>query len=264
MRGLGGVAVVAAWALSACSSFEAAPAPASASGDGGATSGGADAGEQPRRGLVLALDFDDDDPSVAKDSSGLGNHASVFGGARVEGVHGRALDFAAAGAEPVSVSIPSSPSLDIAGTELTIAFFVSVPLPLLAHDQVLIGKVWTTGSNAPPWYQYGVELNMEGKDIELFVGEGADPLPPPRAAAIPAFGTFTHVAFVVGGGTATAYVNGLASAPQPMTIPISARGTALALGVDATGGQAFGGILDEVRIFDRALDAEEIRQLAAR
>lgn len=259
MRLLGWSAIVA-FTLCACASFGATPEEPGA--DGGAPD--AASGGGPRSGLVLALDFEDATATSAQDSSGRGNHGTVFGGSRVPGVHGNALDFGARGGEGnVSVLVPSSPSLDIAGSEMTIAFWISIPLPLPDHDQVVLGKVWSTGSLDPPWYQYGIELNQQGKALELYVGEGTDPAPP-RVSVVPAFDTWAHVAFVIGGGTATGYVNGVASAPRPMTAAIAPRGTGLSLGVDATGAQPFAGVLDEVRIYDRALTAAEVGQLAAR
>lgn len=259
MRLLGWSAIVA-FALCACASFGATPEEPGA--DGGApdaTSGGG-----PRSGLVLALDFEDATATSAQDSSGRGNHGTVFGGARVSGVRGNALDFAVVGRDgSTSVLVPASTSLDIGGSEITIAFWISIPLPLPEGDQVVLTKAWTSGSMTLPYYQYGVELNRNSKTLQLFVGEESSS--PARVSVTPAFGdAWTHVAFVVGAGAATGYVNGVASAPEPLTIPITRRGTALSLGIDAVGGQPFAGVLDEVRIYDRALTAAEVGQLAAR
>lgn len=255
---------------SGCSSFSASD---EGHADAGVSDGGlpdasvADAatpegGSQPSSGLVLAFDFEDATATAAADSSGRGNDGTVFGGRRVPGVRGNALALAGSVDGNVSVSVPSSTSLDIGGTELTIAFWIEIALPLPAHDEVVLGKLWTAGVMEPPYYQYGVELNVNSKSLRLFTGTDASSTPP--VDVTPAFGSWMHVAFVVGGGTATGYLNGGVGPSAPMTGPITKRGNALSIGVDAVGEQPFTGRLDEVRIFERALRAEEIAQLAAR
>lgn len=251
-----GSALLAVSALCACASFGSAE-PAGSSDAGAGPAGG------PRDGLVLALDFEDGVATSAADTSGRGNDGTVFGGARVAGVRGNGLELAeVAGGDNPSVLVPSSSSLDIGGTEITIAFWISIALPLPTQDEVVLGKVWTTSAMESPYYQYGIELNVGSKTLGLFVGAGTSS--PKPISVTPAFGTWTHVAFVLGGGTGTGYVNGVASAPQPVPDPITRRGNALLIGVDAVGAQPFIGKLDEVRIYDRALTSAEIGQLAAR
>ncbi len=258
-------AILAFSTFCACSSFGASD---EAGPDGGAPDAGvADAvapegGSGPSRGLVLALDFEDTSATAAADSSGRGNDGTVFGGQRVPGVRGNALALAGSDDGDVGVLVPSSTSLDIGGTELTIAFWIEIALPLPARDEVVLGKLWTAGAMEPPFYQYGVELNVNSKSLRLFTGTDASSTPP--VDVTPAFGSWVHVAFVVGGGTATGYLNGGVGPSAPMTGPITKRGNALSIGVDAVGEQPFVGKLDEVRIYDRALSAGEIAQLAAR
>lgn len=262
MRSSLGAAIFAWSTLAACSSFEAAEP--GLTPDGGVTDGSASA-SGPRGGLVLAYDFEGPSEVSASDTSGRGNDGTIFAGKLGAGVHGKALEFrdATSGGGATSVTVPPSASLDLGGDAMTIAFWISIALPLPAGDQVVLGKAWATGKTEPPTYQYGVEVNHDARSIQLFVG-ASDGVPALRAEVTPAFGAWCHVAFVVGGGSVVGYVNGVASPPSPMAGGITARGTALSLGVDPAGSQPFVGALDEVRIYDRALSADEIAQLAAR
>jgi hypothetical protein len=212
-------------------------------------------------GLVLALDFDHDTDTKAFDSSGQGNDGTVVASARAVGVTGQALEFHGKINDSTTskVQIPNSASLDITGSELTIAFWMNIP-SLPTSDQVLVSKGWQENSMAFPFYQFGVELNAGSKEVQLFIGATnfGDPV---IAVAAPTPGTWAHVAFTLHGGTSTVFLNGemkdTKSGPS-----ITRRGTPLQLGVDADGSQPFVGKLDGVRIYNRALSAPEVQQLA--
>ena len=225
--------------------------------DGARNSGG------PRDGLVLALDFEEADPTIARDSSGAANDGTIFGATRVPGVHGNALAFTSVSSTGSSLLVPSSSSLDIGGPELTIAFWLRIELPIGSGDQVVLSKTWEAGSMVTPYHQFGVELNASSKTLQLFLGTNAS-TEPERAVITPAFGTWVHIAWVAGDGRMTGFVNGSGSSPEVLAAPIERRGNGLYLGQDVAGGQQFVGALDEVRIYNRALTPSEVSLLAAR
>jgi hypothetical protein len=262
--------------LSGCSPFEAAttssdPGGASDAG-GGSMEGGAarDADAAPSdpssrcglEGAVLALDFEDAEGNAIQDGSGAGNQGSLVGATRGEGARGKGVAFGG-GRATSSVLVPSSPSLDISGSDITIAFWMNAAVPpASAPDQAVLCKPWNAGSMTSPYYQFGIEINTNGtKELTMIVGSSPDAV---RVAALPVpFGRWVHVAFSVGASATNAYIDGVLSVQGPPATVV-ARGNAMTLGVDAAGRQPYNGKLDEVRIYKRALGAGEIACLAKR
>jgi len=75
--------------------------------------------------------------------------------------------------------------------------------------------------------------------------------------------TWYHMAIVHNGTSASAYFNGSPSSsnPQTVTAPTANYGTALKVGAYYTGSAVFGGLLDEVSVFDSALSAGDIEDI---
>jgi len=75
--------------------------------------------------------------------------------------------------------------------------------------------------------------------------------------------TWYHMAIVHNGTSASAYFNGSPSSsnPQTVTAPTANYGTALKVGAYYTGSAVFGGLLDEVSVFDSALSASNITSI---
>ena len=75
--------------------------------------------------------------------------------------------------------------------------------------------------------------------------------------------TWYHMAIVHNGTSALAYFNGSPSSSNPLTVtaPTANYGTALKVGAYYTGSSVFGGLLDEVSVFDSALSASNITSI---
>jgi hypothetical protein len=72
-------------------------------------------------------------------------------------------------------------------------------------------------------------------------------------------GTFNHVAGVYDGANLSLYLNGVLIATKATGVAaIPVNHDPLTIGADSTGGSNFTGVIDEPRIFDRALSAAEI------
>jgi hypothetical protein len=230
--------------LWSCTSFEAAPA-----------------SEAPRDGLVLAFDFEDATASTVADGSSFHNDGTLVEAKRTPGVHGQAVTFGAPAKS--SVLVRSSPSLDIAGTELTLAFWAFIPPPAGTQDGVIVGKPWVTSEYLQPYYQYGVELSVnDTRGVKLFLGAEDGESPITLTVAVP-FDAWVHIAFVVTSGTAIGYVDGVPVGSEAVR-PIVQRGTPLFVGLDQLGRQPFVGSLDELRIYSRGLTPSEVLVLAKR
>jgi len=75
----------------------------------------------------------------------------------------------------------------------------------------------------------------------------------------PAVNAWTHLAFTYDGVTEKFYVNGALAASRAQTGAIAAANGVLHIGGDSVWGEHFQGLIDEVRIYNRALSATEIQ-----
>jgi hypothetical protein len=155
------------------------------------------------------------------------------------------LGFGLSGTSNSFVEVPNDPSLQITGG-LTMDAWINQT----ALGGRIIDKV--TAFNVD-----GYLLDIVGDRLRLFMGGewvlSDQPIP---------LGTFTHVAGVYDGSSFAVYVNGVLSNQIPTAIasvPVSAN--PLRIGADSTGGSLFNGVIDEPRIFNRALSAAEIATL---
>jgi glucose/arabinose dehydrogenase/PKD repeat protein len=202
-------------------------------------------------GLVAAWSFDEASGSTAGDSSGNGNTATLVNGvARTPGRSGGGLTFD--GVDDY-LNVPSSPSLDISGTGLTLR--LSIKPASGGGDAAVLSKSWSA-SMTSPFYQYGLELTG-GTVPHLIVGTSTGILDASMSGAL-ATNTWSDLAISYDGVQAQFYVNGSLVNSVLMTGSITARGTSLHLGADVTPSQHFKGSLDEVRIFRRALTTAEL------
>jgi RHS repeat-associated protein len=201
--------------------------------------------EEPSPGPVAAYSFDEDEGEVAGDSAG--EHDGVLSGAEwVPGKYGAALKFGHTRNDEVMV--PSSPDL-----ELTEGFTIDAwvrpgerpgYLPVLekeaadrfGYELALEGGIW------PVAYI----MSEEGNEEQVWAAN-----PVPRQS-------WSNLALTFDGTDLRLYVDGELAGTEAVAAPQGGPG-ALYIGAGRTYGNGFHGKIDEVRIYDRALDAEEIQ-----
>jgi hypothetical protein len=205
-------------------------------------------------GLVLSLGFDEGSGSTAMDASGGGLHGTISGALHVLGRSGGALKF-----DGVDdwVTVADTSALDLT-TGMTLEAWVNpttagsgwntivlkergaedMAYALYAND----GAPFPGGNAAPASY-----VNIGGAHVSL---TAAQALPP---------GTWTHVAATYDGATLRLYVNGVLASSRPRTGEVGVSGGALRIGGNnAWTGEFFAGLIDDVRVYNRALTATEI------
>lgn len=202
-------------------------------------------------GLAAAWGFNEASGTTTADASGNNNTATLLGGpTRVAGKYGNALSF-----DQVNdyLSVPNSSSLNFSGNAATLSMWLN-PAPI-SGDSVVLGKFWNTNMSSP-YYQYGLELNG-GTTPHFYVGTASGVTSAYMTTPL-ALGQWTHLAVVFDGLTAQFYVNGAMVRSMSLVASITARGMPLRMGADANTGQFYKGLLDNVRIYSRALSGTEV------
>src|SRR5262245_40245131 len=195
-------------------------------------------------GLVAAYAFSEASGATAQDASGNGN-TGVLSGATwtTAGKYGSALAFDGGSA---LVRIDDAPSLRLTG-QMTLEAWVyptasggwrdvvykATDAYYLAGSSLFAGVPATGGSMAP-----------------------GDPL---YAPAVLPLGTWSHLASTYDGATLRLYINGAEVASRVQTGSIASSTAPLTIGGDGVFGQFWAGLIDEVRVYNRALSAAEIQ-----
>jgi glucose/arabinose dehydrogenase len=203
-------------------------------------------------GLAAGWSFNEASGTSATDSSGNGNTATLVNGvAQTAGNYGGGLTF-----DGVNdyLTVPDSPSLNIAGTGLTLTMWIN-PQALAGGDSVVLGKFWNA-TMTDPYYQYGLELTG-GTVPNFFVGTTGGPVSASMGIAL-ALNQWSHLAVVFDGSQVLYYLNGTLVTTASLPATITARSNPFRLGADNNTQQFFKGSLDEVRIYNRALTEQEI------
>ena len=146
------------------------------------------------------------------------------------------------------VDIPDSNSLDITNA-LTISAWIN---PTTVTSPRIVDKI-TVGVTD------GYLLDILGGSLRMIAGSRL------LSGGTVATNTFQNVAGVYAGQFMRLYINGVQVASNDFgsIAPIPTNNRSLKIGVDSTGnGNLFSGLIDEVNIFNRALSASEIGQLA--
>jgi hypothetical protein len=199
-------------------------------------------------GLVGAYGFDAGSGTVAADQSATNNHGSIVGAQwAAAGRYGSALRFD--GSNDV-VNVPDVAALDLT-TGMTLEAWVN---PAVSSDwrtvilkEINAGLAYALYSNhnAPTPAGYA---HIVGTSISDGTGGGGT-LP---------LNTWTHVATTFDGSTLRLFVNGTQVSSRAVSGSMIQSTNPLRIGGNAVWGEYFSGLIDEVRIYNRALTASEI------
>ena len=208
--------------------------------------------------LVLYLPFDNETGTTATDTSKRQNHATLHNATWTQGKHGNAVQLTG---EPGSwVEVPDAPSLDITD-EITLMAWIH-PTQFTNEWLRIIVKTWA--GDTAPWMVYGLYqqggsngktgfiISVDGGQ-EARCGNGPSPQLP--------LNTWTHLAATYDGSHMKLYYNGELKVQTSATGQIDTNDVPLSIGRNSEGEREhYIGLIDEVAIWDAALDVSEIRR----
>jgi len=157
--------------------------------------------------------------------------------------------FNLSGAANSYVLVPSSTSLQVT-TALTIEAWID---PAAVGSARIVDKVTVAGAD-------GYYLDMLSSQLRF--GVGSDSISSGATMLLVA-GRFTHVAGVFDGTTLAVYINGVRTNKTTTLTTVPVNNLALHIGADSNGATRFSGLIDEARIYSRALSAAEIAAIAS-
>ncbi len=199
-------------------------------------------------GLVGAWAFNEGAGTTAADSSGTGNQGTLVGGATwsAQGRYGGALSF---NGSTGLVRVADSASLNLT-TAMTLSAWIRPTanqsgwrtILQKQTDAYFLNASNDTGALRPSGG------GTFGDSTSFVTGTTASPL-----------NTWTHVAMTYDGTTQRLYVNGTQVATRATTGTIQVTSNPLWIGGNQPYGEYFTGLIDEVRVYNRALTATDIQ-----
>ncbi|MGJ0483601.1 MAG: LamG-like jellyroll fold domain-containing protein [Methylomicrobium sp.] len=197
-------------------------------------------------GLVAAYDFEEGSGKKVVDASGQCNHGIIKGAVRVpNGRYGQALQF-----DGVKdwVTVNDNPSLDLS-TGMTLEAWVR-PLSETKGSNTVILKQASKGEVYALYSEEDSGLPASYiKDSEYHGVTGSNRLPT---------NTWSHLVATYDGNNQRLYVNGVKVAESAQKALIQQSKGKLRIGGNSLWKEYFHGYIDEVRIYNRALSANEV------
>jgi hypothetical protein len=198
-------------------------------------------------GLVAAYSFNEANGAVAIDTSGRGNNGVIAGATRTAaGFSGNALSFDGLNDW---VTVPDAASLQLT-TAMTIEAWIA-PSDLNGWQSVVLKE----GGSA---LAYGLYASDTAARPAAYVRIGQTDTGAASTSPLP-LNTWTHLAATFDGGRLKLYINGELIKSKDVAGTLSAGSGPLRIGGNAIWGEFFTGLIDEVRIYKRALSKAEIQ-----
>ena len=196
--------------------------------------------------------LDDGAGTIAVDSSGNGNDGTLIGDPLwTTGVLDGALDFDGDGDY---VDCGNDPLFDITG-EITVAAWLNIrSIPNAWTGAVVKGEnAWRLSNvNMDPRFHFGITI-WSAPDTASVDGVTAV-----------GYNEWHHVTGTFDGANINVYLDGVLDESAPTTEPLGISTTNLFIGENSEStGRSWDGLIDEVMIFDMALSADEILELAS-
>ncbi len=154
------------------------------------------------------------------------------------------------------LEITNSPSLNITGDQITMTSWVYFD-DVSGGPEIVLAKIVQNGQHVAPYFAYNLCILSNGTPRLMLVTSGSER----RLPGSPNFesGRWYHMAGTYDGSEMVLYVDGEVSATMDATGNINEYDTPLLLGINGGRTEPMDGRIDDVRIYDHALDQTEIQ-----
>jgi hypothetical protein len=203
----------------------------------------------PGSGLAGHWRFDEGSGSSLGDETGSSDGA-IFGAGWTTGIAGSALDF---DGSDDHVVLPTSAALDVTGTQITLAAWIFPHDGGTSNGSRILSKRTDPGdSDVYALYTQGNRVRFRLDEVDMI------------SSATFANDQWIHVAAVYNGVDKRIYLDGVLdpAAPQVKSDAIDGSARAVHFGKREDEARFFDGLIDEVRIYSRALTPAEVAALA--
>jgi len=198
---------------------------------------------------VLIMHFDEGSGTVAKDSSSNSNDGTIYGAKWVDGVYGKALEF---DGRNDYIKVPYSESLYIHGS-----FAIELWVYIEGNQGTYRELIGNRGSGTRGEYSWVMMISPDN-EFKYWVGDPYSTYTTFQGKKLTT-NTWYHVVFIRDAGVGKIYLNGKLDNIMP-SIDVGHLTSDIAIGYDIQIDKyPFNGIIDEIRIYNRALSAEEIK-----
>ncbi len=201
--------------------------------------------------------FDEGDGDIAYDSAGNNDGQLMNGPVWTSGQIDGALSF-----DGVDDYVEMGDTVrNYLGTDYTVSAWIKTDTLSSNHEIAAYRDSQGYSVQSPVLFQ----LDQQNSDIRFIVGDISHPILFATYTGVLTTGTWYHVAGVRQGDNLNVYVNAVSGVPASGTLDEMINADNLKIGaLECCGGSAdhfFDGIIDDVRVYNVALSAEEIKQL---
>ncbi|MDA0638794.1 Ig-like domain-containing protein [Nonomuraea sp. MCN248] len=205
-------------------------------------------GATPVAGLVAAYGMNEGSGTGVADSSGSNNAGLATAASWQNGKYGKALSFNGSSSwvtvqDAASLRLTTGMTLSAWVNPASVADWSSVVSKELSAGGVSYLLYAANGDSVPSGW---AKVSAEGHAT----ANGVSPLP---------VNTWSHLALTYDGAALRLFVNGQQVADTPLTESLIDDGSPLRIGGNGIWGEYFSGLIDEVRIYNRAQTAAEIQ-----
>jgi hypothetical protein len=193
-------------------------------------------------GLAAAYAFDEGSGTASIDLSGMGNDATLYSTSWTSGKYGQALSFDGI-ASYASAGTSGFPEFN---KPQTVACWVSVARKYSSNKSIVSIANAALGS--------GSKLGLKDSQILILKSNNAWI----TTATLPSLNDWHFFAYTFDGTTNRLYVDGVLAGTSTIA-PSSAAATVLQIGRWINGSEYFNGKIDELRIYNRALNPMELQ-----